>query len=151
MFEPIIVLALCGVAGGYLIGASVLFEARRDVWARARDVLDAAVYNELDGLNPPYGSVAVDTRVVPTIPTGALSKRAARRYRWVWRAAYAATCNVCSGWWVCAAVLAGWAALAAVVGEPSPVTWVTAGPVLGAAWALHTTITGAGNKLGVWA
>lgn len=149
MLTVVVIIALCGTAAGFLFGRSELLADRRELWARARDVLDAMLHDELDVVDPPYGSIAVDTRVLPRIPMPA-TKRDRRRWRWSWRWRYALCCNVCGGWWGCGLAYGVWAAVAALTGSPQPVHAAEVIPVVGAAFAVHTALTGAGNRLGVW-
>lgn len=149
MLTVIVVVALCGVGGGYTIGRSALFQPSRDRHERARDIFDAAANSVIEQLDPPYGVIAADLDILPSVPAVADAKT--RRWllrRWKWH--YLWACNICTGWWWCAAALAFWSGVAWLTGEPAPVGWSTAGPVLGAACAAHTVITGAGNKLEIW-
>ena len=156
MLTVILVLGLCGVAGGYLFGRSDLLVRPRERWARGRDVLDAAMDNDLDGFNAAnpgasFGLDPIDLKLVPDLAVLANPDRRLRaRMYWGWFARAVLSCSTCAGWWAAAAALALWSVLTAVAGHTAPVAWPDAPVALAAAWAVHTGLTGLGNRLEVW-
>ena len=129
MLTVVVVLGLCGVAGGYLFGRSDLLVRTRERWARGRDVLDAAMDNDLDGFNAAnpgatFGLDPIDLKLVPDLAALANPDRRLRArmyWGWFWRAL--AACNICSGVHAIFAMTGLWAALAAVASAPAPVPW----------------------------
>lgn len=149
MLTVIFTLALAGVAGGYLVARAALFDVWRDRAERRRDVAGAALDGTLDALDPPFGVIVGDTTLVDL---AVVDPDRRTRFRWwrTWAAGYAANCNVCAGWWAVGFTLALWATVAGLTGGTGPVAAAEVAPALGAAVGLHTIITSAGNKGGVW-
>ena len=155
MLTPIAVVALCGVAGGFLLGRSDLLLRRRETWARARDLLDAARDNDLDGFNDinplePYGTHPADTRLVDVNELAGPSRGSRVRwyFGWWWRAAV--SCSVCAGWWAAAVTVVVWGSLARAAETEVPFAWAEAPVVWGAACALHTLVASSANRWEVW-
>ena len=150
MLTTILVVALAGMFGGYVTSASSLTERRREnLWERRRDLFDAHLHGELDLLDPPFGTVALDTQAIPAVLTP-LTRWQAARMRGQWAINFVLSCATCSGVHACWIVLALWALVAAVTGGAGPVAWSEAVPAWMAAAGLHVALTGAGNRAGIW-
>jgi hypothetical protein len=146
MLTAVVVIALCGFAGGYLAQYATLWADVRSKVARRRDVSYALYFDEVDTLDPPFGTIASDPSSIP-FP-------ASRRQRWTWlvkaKAFDLVTCSMCFGYWV-AGIAMGWAAGAArLTGQPAPFTWSTAPLIWLAACGLHTAAMGTANRVGLF-
>lgn len=155
MLTSIAVVALCGVAGGYVLGRSDLFLRRRERWVRGRDLLDAAMENDLDGFSEvtpaaPFGSDSMDAGLVDLNELADPSRKTRARWYWGWWWRSVVSCSVCAGWWAAAVALIVWGSLARASGVDVPFAWAEAPVVWGAACALHTLVTGAGNRMEIW-